>query len=99
MLFEIFIQDKHNVEVQSEAMYILFVRYYQILYGLCNLPFLSWKDYSIYSNVQHLWVPLSLVCIKWQPIPVFLPREFQGQRSLVGCRLWAHTESDTTEVT
>ena len=26
-----------------------------------------------------------------------LPGESQGQRSLVGCRLWGHTESDTTE--
>ena len=31
--------------------------------------------------------------------PVFLPGEFQGWWSLVGCRLWGHTESDTTEVT
>ena len=36
---------------------------------------------------------------KWQPTPVFLPRESQGQRSLVGCHLWGRTESDTTEVT
>ena len=36
---------------------------------------------------------------KWQPTPVFLPRESQGRGSLVGCRLWGHTESDTTEVT
>ena len=36
---------------------------------------------------------------KWQPTPVFLPGESQGQRSLVGCRLWGHTESDMTEVT
>ena len=36
---------------------------------------------------------------KWQPTPVFLPRESQGGGSLVGCRLWGHTESDTTEVT
>ena len=36
---------------------------------------------------------------KWQPTPVFLPGESQGWRSLVGCRLWGHTESDTTEVT
>ena len=28
---------------------------------------------------------------------VFLPGESQGQESLVGCRLWARTESDTTE--
>ena len=25
---------------------------------------------------------------KWQPTPVFLPGESQGQGSLVGCRLW-----------
>ena len=30
---------------------------------------------------------------------VFLPGESQGQGSLMGCRLWGRTESDTTEVT
>ena len=34
---------------------------------------------------------------KWQPTPVFLPGESQRQGNLVGCRLWGHTESDTTE--
>ena len=29
---------------------------------------------------------------KWQPTPVFLPGESQGQGSLVGCRLWGCTE-------
>ena len=33
---------------------------------------------------------------KWQPTPVFLPGESQGWGSLVGCRLWGCTESDTT---
>ena len=36
---------------------------------------------------------------QWQPTPVFLPGECQGRRSLVGCRLWGRTESDTTDVT
>ena len=38
---------------------------------------------------------------RWHPTPVFLPGKSQGQGwgSLVGCRLWGHTESDTTEVT
>ena len=31
------------------------------------------------------------------PTPVFLPGEFQGQRSLVGYSPWDHKESDTTE--
>ena len=30
---------------------------------------------------------------KWQPTPVFLPRESQGRGSLVGCRLWGRIES------
>ena len=34
-----------------------------------------------------------------KPTPVFLPGESQGRGSLVGCRLWGRTESDTTEAT
>ena len=33
----------------------------------------------------------------WQPTPVFLPREFYGQRSLTGYSPWGHKESDMTE--
>ena len=36
---------------------------------------------------------------KWQPTPVLLPGESQGWQSLLGCRLWGHTELDTTEAT
>ena len=31
--------------------------------------------------------------------PRVLAGESQGRGSLVGCRLWGHTESDTTEMT
>ena len=46
-------------------------------------------------------IDLLIICCvrKWQPTPVFLPGESQGQGSLVGCRLWGRTESDTTEAT
>ena len=37
--------------------------------------------------------------LEWQPTPIFLPGESQGQGSLVGCHLWGRTESDTTEAT
>ena len=56
-------------------------------------------------RVGHNWVTwLSLFTFmhwrrKWQPTPVFLPREAQGRGSLVGCRQWGRTESDTTEAT
>ena len=52
-------------------------------------------------RVGHDWATsLSLfTCMhwrrKWQPTPVFLPRESQGLWGLVGCRLWGRTESDT----
>ena len=36
---------------------------------------------------------------KWQPTPVFLPRESQGRGSLAGFHLWGRTKSDTTEAT
>ena len=36
---------------------------------------------------------------KWQPTPVFLPGESQGQRSLLGCHLWGCAELDTTDTT
>ena len=34
---------------------------------------------------------------EWQPIPVFLPGEFHGQRSPVGYSPWGRKESDMTE--
>ena len=54
-------------------------------------------------TVRHDWVTsLSIFTFmhwkrKWQPTPVFLPGESQGQGRLEGCNLWGHTESDTTE--
>ena len=56
-------------------------------------------------RVGHDWVTsLSLSTFiywrrKWQPTPVFLPGESQGQGSLVSCHLWGRSESDTTKVT
>ena len=56
-------------------------------------------------RVRHDWATsLSLFTFmhwrrKWQPTPVFLPGELQGRGRLMGCHLWGHTESDTTEVT
>ena len=36
---------------------------------------------------------------KWHPTPVFLPGKSRELGSLVGCRLWGRTESDTAEAT
>ena len=51
--------------------------------------------------VQETWVQSWVGKIPrrraWQPIPVFLPGESHGQRSLVGYRPWGHRELDTTE--
>ena len=36
---------------------------------------------------------------KWQPMPVFLPENFYGQRSLAGYSPWSHKEPDMTMLT
>ena len=64
-----------------------------------------WAAVHGVARVGHDWATsLSLFTFmhwrrKWQPTPVFLPGESQGQGSLVGCCLWGSTELDTTEVT
>ena len=64
-----------------------------------------WAEVHGVARVGHDWATsLSLFTFmhcrrKWQPTPVFLPGESQGQGSLVGCCLWDRIESDTTEVT
>ena len=44
-----------------------------------------------------LWVGKILWRREWQPTPIFLPREFHGQRSLLGYSPWGCKESDGTE--
>ena len=63
---------------------------------------------STRKSVSHHIIPASLKSphFTWGPhftrhnfTPAFLPGESQGRGSLVGCRLWGRTESDTTEAT
>ena len=52
------------------------------------------------NTTERLHFHFSLSCIgEGNGNPVFLPGESQGWGSLVGCHLWGHTESDTTEAT
>ena len=60
--------------------------------GLCSLPMEPSSFASCDFNFTFMhWRR------KWQPTPVFLPRESQERWSLVGRCLWGRTESDTTE--
>ena len=43
------------------------------------------------------WVRKILWRREWLPTPVFLPREFHGQRRLAGYSPWGHKGLDTTE--
>ena len=45
----------------------------------------------------HPWVGKIPWRREWLPIPVLVPGEFHGQRSLVACSPRGHKESDTTE--
>ena len=77
----------------------------------CNSCF-GRQIHSPLSHVGSPWMvlyrdPVPIFCMwifsfswreKWEPIPVFLPREFHGQRSLSGCSPWGCKELDMTEV-
>ena len=54
----------------------------------------SWTQLSDFTFTFHLH---ALEKEMAKPTPVFLPGESQGRGSLMGCRLWGRTESDTTE--
>ena len=64
--------------------------------GACRLQSMGWlgvrHDRATSLSLFMHWSR------QWQPTP-FLARESQGRGSLVGCRLWGRTESDTTEAT
>ena len=81
------------------------------LFSLPNFLFLAIKVFSFPSWGGNLHMgscgcrpEIAFLCWfhwrgKWQPTPVFLPGESQGQGSLLGYSPWGHKESDTTEVT
>ena len=47
------------------------------------------------ASLPTIWGPIWRR--KWQPTPIFLPRESHGQRSLAGYNPWVRKESDTSE--
>ena len=57
---------------------------------------LLWGDFYYFLNTFKFAL-MTLYYLYKQSTPVFLPGESQGRGSLVGCCLWGHTESDTTE--
>ena len=62
------------------------------------MPIIGYRGICVDSHIYHFFTFMHWRR-KWQPTPVFLPGESQGQGSLVGCHLWGRTESDTTEAT
>ena len=60
---------------------------------------------DLHPQIIWRWICVFYICPnlytvwrrKWQPIPVFLPGECHGQRSLVDCSPWGPYEWDRTE--
>ena len=69
---------------------------------ITNLVGMKWYLLgAIFPLVNNKYFDFSLSCIgegNGSPLQCSCG-ESQGQRSLVGCRLWGHTESDTTDAT
>ena len=51
----------------------------------------------MYSLLLSHLLPVQIWSRKWQPIPVFLPGKFHGQKSLAGYSPWGCKESDAIE--
>ena len=81
--------NRDHVAVVSIKLILFLKRFWDLSFK--GTPHLCNKKFK--SSFQAGWRRI------WQPTPVFLPGESQGQGSLVGCSLWGHTESDTTEAT
>ena len=65
------------------------------VYVFCS--FICPYDYSVMITYIFVFNQLWKRRRQWQPIPVLLPGESHGWRSLVGCSSWGCEESDTTE--
>ena len=85
-------------------IYMCFIYIYKNIYRFFFRFFFLRDHFSLDSTVGPFWLFIlyRVVCIcseKAMATPVFLPGESQGWRSLVGCHLWGHTESDMTDTT
>ena len=92
---------KKILKTRRRAFYI-YLHIYHSQYSCLENPMGGGAWWAAVHGVAKSWTWLSDFTFthwrkKWQPTPVFLPGESQGRRSLVGCRLWGCTESDTTE--
>ena len=89
----------HKVMGPDAMILVIWILTFKPAFSLYSLTFI--KSLFSSSSLSAIRVVSSDIYWrrKWQPTPVFLPGESQGQRSLVGCRLWGHTESYTTEAT
>ena len=86
------------------SKFLLFILYMVVSLTCLENPMDGGAWWAAVHGVVKSWTQLSDFTFthwrrKWQPTPVFLPGESQGRVSLVGCRLWGRTESDTTEAT
>ena len=52
----------------------------------------QYTSFIFFKHVMHFWRRR-----QWHPTPVLLHGKSHGQRGLVGCSPWGHTESDSTE--
>ena len=75
-------------------------KYWQICFLVSNT---SGKEFSCQCRRLRPefdpWVEKIPWSRKWQPTPIFLPENYNGQRSLVGYRPKGHKESDMTKAT
>ena len=81
---------------------------WKLIHGFCHIRsmgirfprWLNGKESACKRRTHRFspWVGKIPWSRKWQPTPVFFPRESRGQRSMVGYSPWGRKESDTTDL-
>ena len=80
----------------TSACFISFDLLWTTNTGVGLTQWLSGKESTCNAGFNH-WVRKIPWKREWLPIPVFLPGEFHGQRSMVGYSPWGCKELDMTE--
>ena len=71
--------------------HLLYLLHWQA--GSLSLVRSTWKAPSVWLGIFNITGRRK----QWHPTPVLLPGKSHGRRSLVGCSLWGHEESDMTK--
>ena len=87
--------------IKTKCIILNGIVFFGLVFLVTILSILLCKDNAVLSLTKYLKIIEYIYAQQWRrerlPTPVFLPREFHRQKSVVGYSPCGHKESDTTE--